>query len=144
MQVQLRFPLSPDDRLVRWANMIRAFYGYPIWLVGSQLTEARSRDVDVVCVLPDAVFALRYDTTVPTWIDQLQSGYFEEEMWAWSDDVVKKSQHGMTYTRHAIDFKTQPLTLVTQLLLDAPRLQLDTRRIQDEISLYLGPESSRQ
>lgn len=139
---QLHFPLAPEHRLVRWANMIRAFYGHPIWLVGSQLGPGIGRDVDVVCVLPDPVFALRYDLPAPVWKQELQSGVVGEEFWAWSDDVVKKSEHGMRYTRLPIDFKTQPVSYARQLYSRHLRLQLDTRRIENEINLYLGPETT--
>lgn len=103
--MKLILPLAPENRLVRWANAIRGFYGHPIYLVGSQITAKEDpRDVDVICIIPDREFELRYGP-VELWGQEGDTGLWAETRWKWSDDCVKKSLHGMEETKLCIDFK---------------------------------------
>lgn len=107
-RVKLKLPLGPHSRLVRWANAINGFYGAPVYLVGSQITGAEDpRDVDVICVLPDEDFEIRYGS-VAQWVDQGESGMWDVVRRKWSQDCVKKSTHGIRETRLDIDFKVLP------------------------------------
>lgn len=106
--MKLQLPLAPENRLVRWANAIRGFYGHPVYLVGSQITGADNpRDVDVICVLPDDEFEMRYGS-VQQWIEEGESGMWTDVRWNWSDDCIKKWKHGVRETKLNLDFKVQP------------------------------------
>lgn len=128
--MKLQLPLAPENRLVRWANAIRAFYGHPIYLVGSQITaKANPRDVDVVCVIPDDEFCLRYGP-VEKWQSEGESGFYSFVRWSWSDDCVKKSLHGMKETGLSIDFKVQAQSIwdgYENIRKAFPPYKLDTR-----------------
>jgi hypothetical protein len=106
--MKLNIPLGPENKLVRWANAISAFYGHSVYLVGSQLTAKENpRDVDVLCILPDYEFELRYGSC-DEWAKEGASGIYTGIRWKWADDCVKKSLHGMKETQLEIDFKVQP------------------------------------
>lgn len=129
--MKLKLPLSPENKLVRWANSIRVFYGHPVYLVGSQLTKENPRDVDVCCILPDDEFELRYGP-VDQWIDEGCSGLYTNLRWNWGDDVVKKCMHGRKETKLEIDFKVIPQKFdIEQYGMGKekffPKLKLDTR-----------------
>lgn len=128
--MKLNLPLEPKHPLIRWANSIRAFYGHPVYLVGSQLTDKPNpRDVDVVCILPDEEFSLRYGDVNEWRHESCTSQYTEDVYWAWSDDCVKKSLGGMKETGLKIDFRVYPPS--TAFWFDDqgyPKLKLDTRR----------------
>lgn len=130
MATEKVLPANSGDRIVRWANLIRAFYGHPVWLVGSQLTSETPRDVDLVVIVPDYEFCLRFNIEVEKlsqWILRFNNGIFDETHWAWSDDVTKKSLNGMRYTGLPIDFKIYPEMYVNMYYQDYPKQQIDTR-----------------
>jgi hypothetical protein len=130
-RVKLKLPLAPENRLVRWANAIRGFYGHPVYLVGSQITGSEDpRDIDIVCSIPDQEFELRYGS-VQQWIQEGESGLWTDVRWIWSDDVVKKCLHGMKETKLQIDFKVQPETHFKEyanIHAAFPPVQIDTRK----------------
>jgi predicted nucleotidyltransferase len=126
MGIKLQLPLAPENRLVRWANAISAFYGFPVYLVGSQLTKDNPRDVDVCVVLPDDVFEVRYGN-VDKWIDEGASGLYSELRWGWADDVVKKCMHGREATKLEIDLKVIPEKYDKEHYKDLSKYRLDTR-----------------
>jgi hypothetical protein len=110
MSIKLQLPLARENRLVRWANAIRGFYGGPVYLVGSQITGSdKPRDVDVICVISDDDFAMRYGN-VQQFIEEGENGLWTEVRWAWSDDCIKKWRHGVKATGLNLDFKVQPQT----------------------------------
>jgi hypothetical protein len=126
---KLELPLHPHNLLVRWANQIRGFYGYPVYLVGSQLTDKPNpRDVDVCCILPDDVFCKRYQVKdLDQFLLKKNSGLWEKENWEWSDDMVHKTHQGWDFTNMNIDFKVISTTEDRIEYKDKPRLKLDTR-----------------
>jgi hypothetical protein len=128
--MKLRLPLDKTHKLVRWANAIRGFYGHPVLLVGSQITDAENpRDVDIVCAIPDHEFELRYGS-VNDWLQEGGTGLWTEVRWKWSDDCVKKSLDGMRDTGLQIDFKVQPMAQFKgyeHIHKAYPPVKLDTR-----------------
>jgi hypothetical protein len=115
-----------EHKLVIWANSIRAFYGHPIYLVGSQLTEKENpRDIDIVCIIPNNEFELRYGS-LNKWCDESGTGVYTEVRWSWADDCLKRSLSGMQETGYSIDFKIQAKTIALGYE-DKPKLKLDTR-----------------
>jgi hypothetical protein len=125
---KLKLPLSPEHLLVRWANGVRGFYGYPVYLVGSQLTDKLNpRDVDVICFLPKEIFELRYGN-YDEWCSEGCTGLWTNIRWVWSDDCVKRSYEGMRYTDLLIDFKVYSDNEEKGFPIENfPKLKLDTR-----------------
>lgn len=106
--MKLQLPLDKSHRLVRWANSISAFYGHPLYLVGSQITgKENPSDVDIVCPIPDDEFTLRYGSC-EAWCDEGCTGLYTEIKWDWADDCLKRSLSAMRETGLRVDFKIQP------------------------------------
>lgn len=129
-RVKLKLPLGPTNRLVRWANAINGFYGHPVYLVGSQITGVEDpRDIDVVCILPDEDFEIRYGS-ISEWVDQGESGMWKTVRHKWSQDCVKKTKHGIKETRLDIDFKVVPKSwsddIYKGIQMEFPPVRLDT------------------
>ncbi len=105
---KLNLPLSETHKLRRWANSIRGFYGHPVYLVGSQLTDKPNpRDVDVVCIIPDEQFALRFGDH-KKWEEEGASGMWTDIRWKWSDECVKRFEEASKETELYVDFKIIP------------------------------------
>lgn len=127
MPKKLILPLSETHRLRKWANDIRGFYGYPVYLVGSQVTDKTDpRDVDVCCIISDEDFERRYGS-VDKWIDEGEDGLWTDIRWTWADDCIKKWQLGCDYTKLNLDFKVIPLKHHRKVYFGKPMYQLDTR-----------------
>jgi hypothetical protein len=126
---KLSFPLHPHNLLVRWCNLQRGFYGYPIYLVGSQVTDKENpRDVDICCILPDDIFCKRFGVKdLKQFLSRMESGLWDEENWSWSDDMVHHSLHGCEWTKMNIDFKVISNMQDMTEYKDKPKMKLDTR-----------------
>ena len=124
---KLLIPLSIESWLVRWANRMRGYYGHPIYLVGSQLSDnPNPNDVDVICILPDAEFKLRF-CNIDDWMNEGGTYMYTEPVrWKWSDRCIKDTLDGMAHTRMNIDFKVIPHSDALAYE-NKPRLKLDTR-----------------
>ena len=129
---EIHLPLGKAHRLVRWANTISGYYGFPVYLVGSALIKTMPRDIDVCCIIPDDLFCKRYHIEdIQQHVSKKISGMWEDEHWRWSDDVVKRTYLGWDYTHMNIDFKAISETESrAQGYEDKPRLQLSTNTIQ--------------
>jgi len=129
-RVKLDFPLSPDSRLVRWANSISVFYGHPVYLVGSQLTGKQyPSDIDLVCPIPDEEFDARYGD-LGDWLQEGGTGIYTDVRWDWANDCHKRSIDGMLSTKRVIDFKVQPFAQwfgYSYLWKEFPPVQVSTR-----------------
>ena len=128
------------NRLVRYANKMRGFYGHPVYLVGSALIKDSPRDYDLICIIPDIEFITRYayDTLalhredeiikeVEKWELGCNDGLSGDTFWRWSDDCLKKSLSGTRYTRKYIDFKVLPASNDLKYYEKHSKLRLDTR-----------------
>jgi hypothetical protein len=126
---KLLLPLGKEHRIVRWANSIRAFYGHPVYLVGSQCNPdcKNPRDVDIVCYIPDYEFDLRYGNH-DKWCDENCTGIYTDIVWSWADDCLKKSLSGMRETGYVIDFKVY-FSHHKIGYANYPKIKLDTRGI---------------
>lgn len=136
--IKLSLNFNETDKLVRFANKMCGFYGHPVYLVGSQLTSETPKDVDVVCILPDEEFKLRW---FPDWflgenslqdeIDKfylgVHTGIHLPEHWNWYEEMVKKSLFGRKSCRLPIDFKTESKSYAETHFNDKEMLRLDTR-----------------
>lgn len=102
------------DRLRRAANSLSArYYGAPVYLVGSALTDEDPRDLDVVVVVEEELFLAMYagpGETYQTWID----GWSQAEppaVWRrWARDGAKQGAMLTRILAHSVDFKVQALT----------------------------------
>jgi predicted nucleotidyltransferase len=113
------------NRLCQWANSIRGFYGFPVYLVGSVLTKKDYRDIDVICIISDVDFRLRYGD-VKIWGGEMESGLWTDISWKWSDDCIKKWRQGCKYTDLNLDFKVYPQTYQEYEFGHLPKLKLDS------------------
>ncbi len=110
------------DYLRGWANQIVARYGHPVYLVGSALAEQETRDVDVVCILPDDEFRNRFggSYTETTRLGPVPDGGPQSR---WCAEVAKFARQGCRYHPGAnIDFKVQDMSGAP----NAERLRIDT------------------
>ena len=135
--VKLKQEFTETHSLVRFANKMCGFYGHPVYLVGSQLTSETPRDVDLVCVLPDEEFKLRYfpdwwegDGMIKEEVEKfflgIHTGVHLQEHWSWYEEMSKKTLFGMGSLHISLDFKVYPESYCERHK-DKPRLRLDTR-----------------
>ena len=134
--VKLPLDFKETHPLVRFANKMCGFYGHPVYLVGSQLISETPRDVDVVCIIPDNEFKLRY---YPDWWEDkeletqekfflgIHTGIHKQEHWDWYEDMSKKTLFGMNSLHLPLDFKVYPESYCNEKFKDLPKLRLDTR-----------------
>lgn len=113
--------------LQRWANIVYAQYGVPVYLCGSILKEGVEdpRDWDIRVCIPASVFTVRYGPP-DEWWEEGQTGFWTRTRWKWVDDCRKQAIRGARYTGLNIDFEVQPPRLWRRYK-DQPRLRLDTR-----------------
>lgn len=113
--MKLEFPLNKNHPLMIWANSIRVHYGYPVYLVGSQLTDKENpRDVDVICAIPDDEFTSKFGD-VNKWIEEGLTGQYSEIRLKWIDECIKRWKEAVIETNLNIDFKIQPESMFNQL-----------------------------
>lgn len=129
------------DQLIRWANAMSGFFGHPVYLVGSQLTKEKPRDIDIVVVIPDNDFKLRYiaydheycknrhtvTDHVEQWRMRYKTGIYEPSNWLWWDDMCHKSLQGCLYTNSLVDFKVISQFHDDKDYKDTPKLRIDER-----------------
>lgn len=106
--MKLQLPLDKTHKLVRWANSIRALYGHPVYLVGSQITGSEEpRDVDIIIAIPDDEFTIRFGD-VNSWYQEGLTGEYTEIRWKWAAECNKRWKEACLETELNIDFKIQP------------------------------------
>jgi hypothetical protein len=137
---EIHLPLGETNRLVRWANYMRGYYGFPIYLVGSALNKTMPRDIDVCCIIPDDLFCKRYHIdNIEQHVSKKISGIWNNSHWRWSDDIIKKTYHGWDFTHMNIDFKVISETENKEQGYEGKeKLQLDTRSVRDQITNTKG------
>lgn len=140
--MNLEFPIT--NVLVRYANKMAGFYNNPVYLVGSQLDSDNPRDVDIVCIISDEEFKLRWlrtwclgDNNLKDEIDKfylgIHTGIHETEHWEWYRDMWKKTLYGLKMTKLPIDFKVQAQSYADSHYLEKKKLRLDTMEIKKEL-----------
>lgn len=124
-----------SNLVVREANKLAAFFGHPCYLVGSQLTSETPRDIDLVVIIPDNEFVLRYINQrevightdlgkCQQWGYRFKSGLFDESNWQWAADVSHKSLQSMKRTSMNIDLKVYALSYHLEYYSDKPLLKI--------------------
>lgn len=116
-------------RLRAQANGLRAYYGVPIYLVGSALQDANEdpRDWDIRIMLPDARFQKRFGSR-KSWETEGATGEYTKIRWRWSDECVKHSKVLSSRTGLNCDVQIFPASYARERFPKLPKLQLDTRR----------------
>lgn len=113
------------SRLRRWTNTIAAHYYAPVYVVGSALRDWPVRDVDIVIELSDERFEARYAMNPEQAESQILWGISGAELWAWSADCYKKSEHGSQLLALSIDFKVLPISFCQRHHANKPKFRLD-------------------
>jgi len=122
-----------------WANQIAGRYGFPVYLVGSALTEAEPRDVDVRVVLTDAAFFARFGikpmrTESEAWKPEQSEG--TRRLYA---EQGKLSRSAALTLHLNIDFQVQSESIVlVRAYHERPRRRLDTIDLEDLPPLNLN------
>jgi hypothetical protein len=95
------FPASV--KLHQWAHLARKVFGGGFYQVGSSLDQKNTRDVDIVCILPDDEFR------------ELFGGIHVGEMdCKWAGLCLAFSLWGRDHTGLDIDFKFQSMTAANE------------------------------
>jgi hypothetical protein len=137
-------------KLGSWPNQMWArFGGAPVYLVGSALAKPHPRDIDLVIVLEDGVFAARYGVSledeIPAPTDRAQRRDEHRDAMngeAWSPGMKRcyREIAGLTrrlhpYLSYPIDLKVRPQSVDETMWEDAQkrgraRLRLDTMEVE--------------
>jgi len=117
-------------KLRREANFLRAFYGMPVYLVGSALIDSNAdpRDWDIRIVLDDPQFRRRYGDP-DDWYHQGQTGAWTRVRWRWSDDCVKQSKRSSAVLGVNVDLQIHP-RVMAEAFKYQHRFRLDTRGVR--------------
>ena len=96
------------------ANWYAAYYGAPVYLVGSALTKERPRDIDVRITLSDEEFWRFYGRPIPP--HEGSKDQQEMQGWQWSQlaDHLKRNRKLGHYGGYPIDFQLQTLAEAKQ------------------------------
>lgn len=108
-----------------WACQMAVRFGAPVYLVGSSLTDADARDVDISIVLPDEEFAARYGD-VQQWDRELWGTEWGAERQRWAEDQVKLARHLVRAYRINVDLKIEPDFRAAAIYAGKPRVRLDS------------------
>lgn len=119
MKEKVEIKCLENDLVIRYANNVSGFFGHPCYLVGSQLTKDNPRDVDLLIIIPDEEFVLRYINQHDAigendrqkcvqWGLRHINGLYNESNWKWAKDISHKSLQGMRFARAYIDLKVYP------------------------------------
>jgi len=65
-------------KLRKWAKTVYERTGYHVYLVGSVLTKARPRDIDIAVLVPDAEYRAKYGDTLPGRDDPNRDAWFKD------------------------------------------------------------------
>ena len=130
---------TAEDRVRRlrlmlhgWACQMTVRFGAPVYLVGSSLTDADARDVDISIVLCDEDFAARYGD-VQQWDGEMYGTTWGEGRQRWAEDQVKLTRHLVQGYKMNVDLKIEPLFRAEAIYAGKPRLRLDTVAAIDEV-----------
>jgi len=115
-------------RAWNYASALSAlFFGLPVYLVGSALTDPDPRDVDLVIPMPEDLFLAAYNDGRPEDLGAWQSGLRDPNppaMWRrWARDCAKASRLATMFCGRRVDFKVQPQRYFDSF--KGPRVRLD-------------------
>lgn len=114
-------PYNPDYlkfALQKWADTVFGRFGFPVYLVGSVLTDTDQvwvRDIDVRVVMPDEHFDARFGKPK------------DEAAWRWTEEMGKQNFWAARMCLMPIDFQVMCETHAKPYK-DHPKLRLDSGR----------------
>jgi hypothetical protein len=112
-------------------DVSRYYHGHPVYLVGGALRdlEVEPRDVDLVCVLPDATFRWMFGGGYADWLVGRAWPDRGEGTWLrWARDTAKRSESLSEEARRLVDFRTMHEEQAKRYA-DEPRLRLSVEII---------------
>jgi len=90
-------------QLIKIGNQMYAYYGGPVYLVGSSLNKEDARDVDIRVILSVADFERLYGN-YQEFLSEYQSGNFGIVTWRWAEDRLKRCRALSAQIKQNIDF----------------------------------------
>ncbi len=130
-------------RLCQWVNQLCGFYASQAYLVGSSILRPDFRDVDVVFVIEDADFEMRYGNMYQLWNERVNEP-MSDVSWRYYKDRIKRIRDGYRTTKLDIDVKVQ---CETEFLgyCHMPKIRIDTSPflpwLEEKIKQYCLPAS---
>jgi hypothetical protein len=119
------------------------YFGLPVYLVGGALTDPDPRDLDVVIILPDDLFAACYGDWGPLTEEHKKAGFTVAErevgLWCrgtlgreltpvwrrWARDCAKHNRSLSRQVGRRVDFKTQVESIAKHEHEGKPRRRID-------------------
>ena len=114
-----------------WANLMASRYGRPVYLVGSALTQAKPRDIDVRVVLSATEYENRFGSWKQWSYGQTSLEYMDEQR-RWHQEIAKMNVQAAATTHLPVDFQIQPLP-------DAMRYSDQRRQLIDDLPDLIPP-----
>ena len=118
--------LMPE--LIRIANQMCAYYGGPVYLIGSSMDNETARDIDIRCVISIEDFNRIYGS-YSEFASEYISGNFGATTWKWADDRLKRCRDFYKQTGENIDFCVWAEPIWNP---EFTHLRLDTRKKLEE------------
>lgn len=129
-------------RLCHWADQLCGFYAGAAFLVGSAVTRADYRDVDVVIVVEDKDFEMRFGNKYELWEGRVYPNPITEAGWRYYKERIKRTRDGYYSTKLPLDVKIQ---CETEFLgyVNQPHLRIDSSPffpgLAEKIKIYAAP-----
>lgn len=117
--------------LKREANSLAAYYFAPLYIVGSCLQKQDWRDVDIVCILPDEHFSLRFGD-YDKWYYEGATGEYTKIRWNWARECCKRWRELSRISWLNIDFKVISEKHDMRFYKDRPKYRIDTSPFKKE------------
>ena len=114
--------------LKRIANQLYGYYGGPVYLVGSALTDENPRDIDIKVVVSRKDFE-RLFGNYDHFAVEYSTGEFGDVAWKWVDDRLKRCRILSEEIGQNIDFGCYSEEMWRT---DFPYLRIDTRQEYDD------------
>ena len=118
------------NRLSRWSNKPAGFYGAAVFLVGSSLFRDDYRDIDIVIVIEDSDFEMRYGS-IEKFREESETWMFTNISWSYFKDCLKRVRHGYKEVNLVLDVKIQSETFFKGYE-NMPKVRLDTSPFMQE------------
>jgi hypothetical protein len=128
-------------RLCQWSDQLCGFYAGQAYLVGSSILRPDFRDVDVVIVIQDDDFEMRYGNKYDLWNERVQKP-LTDVSWKYYKDRIKRIRDGWAKTMLELDVKIQ---CETEFLgyCHMPKIRIDSSPflpwLEGKIKLYCLP-----
>jgi hypothetical protein len=127
------------NRLCHWANQLCGFYAGAAYLVGSSVMRPDFRDVDVVFVITDEDFEMRYGNKYDVWEQRVYPNKQTEASWRYYKDRIKRIRDGYGCTKLELDVKIQSETEFLGFA-NMPKIRIDSSpffpKLQEKIDSY--------